>query len=98
MRFHVDMSLYSSPTEPYGNVTGFVELESLPSVGEMFHLIGNSETGSALSLRIEAVSDAGEGEASGSIALEDYVVEGHELAERLGERLDKETKFHVYVY
>lgn len=98
MRFHVDMSLYSSPTEPYGNVTGFVELDSLPSVGEMFQLIGNSKTGSALSLRIEAVSDAGEGEASGSIALEDYVVEGHELAERLGERLDKETKFHVYVY
>jgi len=92
------MSLYSSPTEPYGNVTGFVELDSLPSVGQMFQLIGSSEAGSALSLRIEAVRDAGEEEASGSIALEDYVVEGPELAERLGERLDKETRFHVYVY
>ena len=97
MKFHVDMSLYSSPSEPYGNVTGYVELASIPCVGELLQLIERSETGSALRLRIETVSDAGE-EDSGWIALEDYVVEGRELAERLGERLDKETNFHVYVY
>jgi len=97
MKFHVDMSLYSSPSDPYANVTGYAELASYPCVGELFQLINESDTGPALFLRIESVRDAG-AEDSGSIALEDYVVDGRESAERLGERLDRETDFHVYVY
>lgn len=97
MKFHVDFSLYFSPSDPYANVTGYVELASYPCVGELFQVIDESEEGPALFLRIDAVCDAG-AEDSGSIALEDYVVNGRESAERLGERLDRETSYHVYVY
>lgn len=97
MRFHIDTVLYSTPNIPYANVTGYVELPSYPRVGDLLQLMGDSDAGPSLLLRIDEVRDDAS-EETGSITLEDHVVEGPGLVERLGERLDKETRFHVYVY
>lgn len=34
MKVHIDFSIFASPTEAYGNVTGFLELPEAPALGD----------------------------------------------------------------
>ncbi|MGH8037933.1 MAG: hypothetical protein ACREPD_09340 [Stenotrophomonas sp.] len=97
MKFHVDFSIYASPVDAYGNATGYVDPAYLPAAGDKFKLLSETEAGPALLLRVDKVRSA-EGEEVGSIALEDHVVEGRDVAEALSRRLANETSLFVYVY
>lgn len=97
MKFYVDFSLYASPNYPYANVTGYVERPHTPYVGELLVLIDESASGPALVLPVAAVRDS-VALGAGSVWLEDYVLDGIEMAEEIGRRLDAETKLLVYVY
>lgn len=97
MKVYVDFSLYSSPNDPYANVTGYVDRPHTPYVGELLALIEVAATGPAVFLPVAAVGDS-VALGIGSVWLEDQVLDGLDLAEELGRRLDAETKLRVYVY
>lgn len=43
MRARIDFSIFSSPTDSYGTVSGFMDIEACPGAGETFALKVNSD-------------------------------------------------------
>lgn len=97
MKFRFDFSLFYSPTQPYGCITGYVEIpfQSLP--GDVLSLLDGGEMGEGLTLKIESVLEAGE-DYPATLMLEDHVVDGHASAHALAHRLETERQFFVDVY
>ena len=52
MRYDIDFSIFEAPNDPYGNVTGELELESLPSVGAIVRILDET-----LALRVQFINN-----------------------------------------
>ncbi|MFL9584482.1 hypothetical protein [Stenotrophomonas sp. AB1(2024)] len=97
MKFRFDFSLFYSPTEPYGCVTGYVEIPFQSRPGDVLSLLDEGGMGESLVLKIDSVLEAGD-DYSGTLMLEDHVVAGHSSAQALAHRLETEGQFFVDVY
>jgi hypothetical protein len=97
MKFRFDFSLFYSPTQPYGCVTGYLERPSAPALGELVQMFGEGEDGVQLALRVDAVLEA-DPDQSRTLMLEDHVTDGFAEAEVLACHLERTHKFFVDVY
>jgi len=92
MKIRIDFSLFASPTDAYGNVTGLLELPNTPQIGDRITLAGHE-------FRVEHVNHfdfefAGlkGGDAKGiSIGLDDLVLTSRGEAKEFASRLERET-------
>lgn len=82
MRYDIDFSLFESPNDPYGNVTGKLEFESLPSVGAVVRILDG-----ALELRVQFINVVN---GRSIIGFDDVVAESPKHAVLLAERLERE--------
>lgn len=97
MRFRFDFSLFQSPTEPYGCVTGFVELSFQSQSGAPILLLAEDAGSGRLVLRVESVLEQEDGD-SITLMLENHLVDGLAAAEALARRLEGEGQYFVDVY
>lgn len=97
MNFRIDFSLFYSPTQPYGCVTGYVEIPVQSRPGDVLSLLDGGDAGESLMLKIESVLEAGD-DYPATLMLEDHVVAGHASAQALAHRLETERQFFVDVY
>lgn len=97
MKFGFDFSLFSSPTQAYGCVTGYVEMPGPPMPGAMIALLDEGATGDRLALKVDSVLPPQEG-AVATLMLEDHLAEGRASAETLARRLEAEGQYFVDVY
>lgn len=95
MKFRFDFSLFFSPTEPYGCVTGEIDIPSRPQSDDWVQLLEECKAGGALRLRVNSPTLDN---CTETLMLEDLVVDGVAAAEMLGHRLRSERDFYVYVY
>jgi len=82
MRYDVDFSIFESPNDPYGNVTGDLELESLPSVGSIVRVLDET-----LALRVQFINVVN---GRPVIGFDDVVAESPRHAALLAERLERD--------
>jgi len=91
MQIDIDFSIFDSPTTAFGNVTGSIDVASLPSIGDVVDLCADGKHvgplgGFSGKLKVISVVQVGD---SGAVlyGLEDVVVaslgEAQELAKRL---------------
>ncbi|WP_447786430.1 hypothetical protein [Stenotrophomonas bentonitica] len=97
MKFRLDFSLFYSPTQPYGCVTGYLEMPSNPALGQLVQMMGEGEDGVQLALRVDAVLEA-DTDQPRTLMLEDHVADGFAEAEVLACHLERTHKFFVDVY
>jgi len=97
MKFRFDFSLFYSPTQPYGCVTGYLEMPSAPALGELVQMMGEGGDGFQLALRVDGVLEA-DPDQPRTLMLEDHVANGFAEAELLARCLEKLHKFFVDVY
>ena len=97
MKFRFDFSLFFSPTEPYGCVTGEIDLPSRPQPDDWVQLLEECKAGGALRLRVNSLLNTLDN-CPETLMLEDLVVDGVAAAEMLGHRLRSERDFYVDVY
>lgn len=82
MRYEIDFSIFESPNDPYGNVTGEVELESPPLIGTIVPLLNGT-----LNLRVQFINILPERPV---IVLDDIVTESPQQAALLAEQLERD--------
>lgn len=82
MKYDIDFSIFESPTRAYGNVTGELELDSLPPVGTIVEVLQGK-----LALRVQLINDVN---GRPVIMFDDVVAESPQLAALLAERLERE--------
>jgi len=92
MRFTFDFPLFYSPTQPYGCVTGYLELSSRPELGQIIRLTGETEEAGALALKVNAILNAGS-DLPEILMLDDHLVDGLAEAELLARYLEKRGFF-----
>lgn len=97
MTYKFDFSLFCSPTQSYGCVTGYVETPSPAAPGAMIDLLDESAAGAGLALRIESILPPGE-DYIATLMLEDHLAEGRLSAEALAGRLEAQGRYFVDVY
>lgn len=82
MRYDIDFSIFESPNDPYGNVTGELELESLPPVGTIVEVLQGT-----LALRVQLINYVN---GRPVIMFNDVVAESPKHAALLAERLERD--------
>lgn len=82
MKYDIDFSIFESPTRAYGNVTGELELESLPPVGTVVEILQGT-----LALRVQLINEVN---GRPVIMFDDVVAESPEHAASLAERLERD--------
>lgn len=82
MRYDIDFSIFEAPNDPYGNVTGELELESLPSVGAIVRILDET-----LALRVQFINNVN---GRPVIMFDDVVAESPKHAALLAERLERD--------
>lgn len=94
MQIDIDFSIFDSPSTAYGNVTGSVEVQSPPSVGDVVDLCAaghplKSVGGFSGKLKVISVTQVDD---SGDLlyGLEDVVVTSRVEAQELGKQLETE--------
>lgn len=97
MKFRIDFSLFYSPTQPYGNVTGYIEAPSHAQAGDVIPLLGGGAVEEHLALRVDSTLKSGDDHIV-TLMLEDHVVDGHSNAQALARRLEADDRFFVYAY
>jgi hypothetical protein len=83
MKYDIDFSIFESPTRAYGNVTGELELESLPSVGTIVEILQGT-----LVLRVQLINEVN---GRPVIIFDDVVAESPKYAALLAERLERDA-------
>lgn len=97
MKFRFDFSLFYSPTQSYGCVTGYVEMPFRPQPGDVLPLLEEDADGGGLVLRVDSVREGGDGD-PGTLMLEDHLVDGLASAVALARKLENEGQYYVDVY
>lgn len=82
MRYDIDFSIFESPNDPYGNVTGELELESLPLVGAIVRILDGT-----LELRVQFINVVN---GRSVVGFDDVLAESPRHAALLAERLERE--------
>ena len=83
MKCDIDFSLFESPVRAYGNVTGELELESLPTAGAVVELLHGM-----LALRVQQVNYVN---GRPVIMFDDVVAESPNHAALLAQRLERDA-------
>ena len=83
MKYSIDFSLFDSPSGAYGNVTGDIELDHLPYVGEKVALPRN-----ACCLKVTHLTEL---DGNTLIGLEDMVFSSHAAAAAFANRVETEA-------
>lgn len=93
MKIDIDFSIFDSPVTAYGNVTGDIEVQSIPSVGDVVELLSGkaipSFKGFSGKMKVNSVIKV-EGIDTLVFGLEDVVVESRAIAEELARWLESE--------
>lgn len=97
MRFKFDFPLFYSPTQPYGCVSGCLELSSRPELGQLIRLADETEEAGALALKVNAILDAGS-DLPEILMLDDHLVDGLAEAKLLAHYLEGKRGFFVDVF
>ncbi len=83
MKYSIDFSLFDSPTGAYGNVTGEIEIDHLPKIGDEIALPRN-----VCCLKVTHLTEL---DGATLIGLDDMVFESHSAAAAFAERLENEA-------
>jgi len=83
MRYDVDFSIFESPIRAYGNVTGELEMDSLPQIGAVVEILQGT-----LALRVQFINIVN---GRPVIGFEDVVAESAGHAAALAERLERDA-------
>ena len=97
MKYQIDFSLFSSPVVAIGNVSGLIELQGVPVVGDPVHILSSFDGEEGLKLCVELVRQQSR-DSSVLLMLGDCLVEDPELMERLIIRIKAETGLYVDMY
>lgn len=97
MKFRIDFSLFYSPTQPYGNVKGYIEAPSHAQPGDVILLLDDGAVDEHLALRVDSTLKSGDDHIV-TLMLEDHLVDGHSAAEALAHMLEADDRFFVDVY
>ena len=92
MKYTIDFSIFSSPTEAYGNATGEIELRLPPRIGQTVDLV------CGVQLKITSFAENVDGWTGVGIGLEDMVFNSREEARDFALRLESELNFFVVTY
>lgn len=92
MRYSIDFSIFSSPTEAYGNVKGEIEFPSTPALGQVVELVDGKR------LRITSLCTEMEGWVGSVVGLDDIVFDSKADAREFAIRLEKELDLFVVPY
>lgn len=92
MKYAIDFSIFSSPTEAFGNATGELDFPSPPVIGQVVELVAG------ISVKIKTISSNLEGWTGTSLGLDDIVLEPNESAHELAKRLEVEMGLFVVPY
>ena len=91
MRVRIDFSLFASPQDAFGNVNGFIEIPSVPQVGDHMMLGGHE-------FRVERVepfdfAHINHPNAKGiMVGLDDVVLASRSEAKEFADRVERETE------
>ncbi|WNH47954.1 hypothetical protein PDM28_14905 [Stenotrophomonas aracearum] len=97
MKYRFDFSLFYSPTQAYGCVTGYIETPGSATPGTLIALLEESEAGAGLALRVNSVLPP-KVDSFATLMLEDHLAEGRISAETLARRLEVQGRYFVDVY
>lgn len=92
MKYSIDLSIFSSPTEAFGNATGEIELSSPPVLGQLVDLVDGRR------VKITSLASDFEGWGGSEVGLDDIVLESKEAAREFARRLESELDFFVVPY
>lgn len=94
MKLRMDLSVWASPSDPYGNATGELEFPAVPAVGDEVRILSHT-------VKVEAVLDS-EGPMTGPadllISLETLVLASRTQAKAFGEQLERELGISLWEY
>lgn len=100
MKIDIDFSIFESHTRAFGNVTGVLDVASIPGIGALVPFIGrrgliteDGFPGLAKVVCINSVEGAGR-----TFGLADAVMSSHASAARLARRLAEEMNLFVVEY
>lgn len=89
MNYNIDFSIFASPTDAYGNVTGEIDLPRPPEVGQPITLLDGVEQ------QIDHLIPLGD---DILVGLNDVVFGSRQEAERFGSRLETILGLFCVVY
>lgn len=106
MDVHIDFSIFASPTQAYGNVTGKLDLPALPRVGSRLSLMPlpgatppmPSFPGVRTELRVEAVIPMDSPDMGVVVSLETLVLENRMQAREAARYFERAFGFFAWAY
>ncbi|GJG98247.1 hypothetical protein [Cupriavidus pauculus] len=91
MKIDIDFSIFYSPTTAYGSVTGSIDVQSCPNVGDVVDLLSGRNFFADLLGKLKVISMTQVDESGDFIyGLEDVLVTSHMEAQELAEKLEAE--------